>query len=221
MNIPDHLLPAAWSWLFALLSAAVLVAGFRQGSLKALAEPWRLNLLLGACVGLIFLWSMATGVKPGLNFHVLGATALTLMFGWQLALLALAIVSVGVTVAGLAGWEALPANFVLMGALPVLVSQGIFRVVDRRLPNHFMIYVFVCAFFGAAVTMAVTGLGISLVMSLSGAYTWDYLATQYLPYFVLMGWSEAMLTGMGITLMAVYRPLWLATFDDERYLQNH
>jgi uncharacterized membrane protein len=36
-----------------------------------------------------------------------------------------------------------------------------------------------------------------------------------------MGWSEAMLTGMAVSLMAVYRPAWVSTFDDARYLQNH
>jgi uncharacterized membrane protein len=33
-----------------------------------------------------------------------------------------------------------------------------------------------------------------------------------------MAWSEAFATGMLITLMVVYRPAWVATFDDRRYL---
>jgi uncharacterized membrane protein len=227
MNLPDHLLPSSWYWLSHLATLLVLGFALRGSVLSALREPWRLNLLLGACVTLMVLWSIQTGVKPGLNFHVLGATALTLMFGWRLALLALGIVTVGTTLAGInvagnaMGWQALSINFLLMGALPVAVSQGIFRFVDRRLPNHFMIYVFLCAFFGAALAMAGTGLGATLVMTLSGAYALDYLSSQYLPYFVLMGWSEAILTGMGVTLMAVYRPAWVCTFDDARYLQSH
>lgn len=35
-----------------------------------------------------------------------------------------------------------------------------------------------------------------------------------------MAWSEAVLTGMAITLMAVYRPAWLMTFSDQRYLHK-
>ena len=31
--------------------------------------------------------------------------------------------------------------------------------------------------------------------------------------------SEAVLTGMAVTLMAAYRPSWLVTFDDQRYLK--
>ena len=141
MNIPDHLLPPAWYWLSHVVAAAVLVLAVRRAPLGSLWENWRLNLLLGACVTLMALWSIKTGVKPGLSFHVLGATALTLMFGWPLALLALALVTLGATLAaaagGLSAWQALSINFLLMGALPVAVSHGIFRFVDRRLPNHF------------------------------------------------------------------------------------
>jgi uncharacterized membrane protein len=55
---------------------------------------------------------------------------------------------------------------------------------------------------------------------LSGAYALAYLKTNYLPYYILMGWSEAISTGMAITLMVVYRPEWVATFDDRRYLNG-
>ncbi|MEJ5210840.1 MAG: energy-coupling factor ABC transporter permease [Burkholderiales bacterium] len=221
MNIPDQLLPSAWYWIGHLLAGALLLFALRRAPLAGLAASWRLNLWLGAIVVLMVLWSIKTGVKPGLSFHVLGATALTLMFGWPLALLALALVVLGTTLAGEApAWQALSLNFLVMGAVPVGISQAIYRVVDRHLPNHFMIYVFLCGFFGAALSMAATGLAATAVMAASGTYTLDYLSTHYLPYFVLMGWSEAILTGMAVTLMAVYRPDWVATFDDRRYLHN-
>lgn len=221
MNIPDPLLPVAWLWLAHAGALILLFFTLRGSTLSPLLQTWRLNLLLGACVTLMVLWSIHTGVKPGLNFHVLGATALTLMFGWRIALLGMALVTLGTTLAGLGGWLALSINFLLMGALPVGISQTIFHFVDRKLPNHFMIYVFLPGFFGAALAMAITGLSITLVMALSGAYTIEYLTSEYLPYYILMGWSEAILTGMAVTLMAVYRPAWVSTFDDARYLQNH
>jgi len=33
-----------------------------------------------------------------------------------------------------------------------------------------------------------------------------------------MGWSEAFISGMLVTVMVVWRPQWVATFSDERYL---
>jgi uncharacterized membrane protein len=59
------------------------------------------------------------------------------------------------------------------------------------------------------------------MMALAGVYPLDYLLTQYTPYAVLLvSWSEAFLTGMVVTIMAVYRPQWLETFDDAKYIQN-
>jgi uncharacterized membrane protein len=54
--------------------------------------------------------------------------------------------------------------------------------------------------------------------ALAGAYPLGYLLDEYLPYYLLMAWSEAFATGMLITVMVVYKPEWVATFDDHRYL---
>lgn len=57
-------------------------------------------------------------------------------------------------------------------------------------------------------------------VALSGTYPLDYLLEEYLPYFFLISFSEAFITGMLITMMVIYKPEWVATFDDRRYLQN-
>ena len=53
---------------------------------------------------------------------------------------------------------------------------------------------------------------------MAGAYEWEYLSGEYLPYFLLLAFSEAWLSGMVMTLFVVYRPNWVLTFDDSRYL---
>jgi len=70
--------------------------------------------------------------------------------------------------------------------------------------------------------LTVIGVGIaaSLLLMVAGVYTWDYLAAEYLPYFLLLGFSEAWLSGMVMTLFVVYRPNWVGTFDDASYLAN-
>lgn len=219
MNFPDHLLPELWQWvangLLVLLGLALTRAPWSR-----LRQQETLNLWLGAIVVLMLLWSVKTGVKPGLNFHVLGATALTLMFGPGLAFAALAIVVAAITLAGQAGWSAYSLNLLVMGGVPIAVTHTLFTLVDKRLPNHFFVYVFINAFFGAALAMAATGFTSALVVDLAGLYPFDYLASQYLPYYILMGWSEALLTGMALSLMVVFRPGWVTTFDDARYLNR-
>lgn len=220
MNFPDQLLPAAMVWTSNALALTLLI-------LVAWTSPWRrlirqktFNVWLGMGVGLLLLWSIKTGIRPGLNFHLLGATLMTLMFGARLAMVGLAVVLLGVTLAGMAGWSALGVNWLLTGMLPVTLSYLIYATVDRKLPNHLFVYIFVNAFIGAGAVILGTGLVTTLLLALSGTYASLYLTENYLPYYILMGWSEAMLTGMAVTLMTAFRPTWLSTFSDVRYLKT-
>lgn len=219
MNLPDRLLPEAWYWgghaLFALvLGWALLTAPWRR-----LQDGTQQHVWLGACVFLMVLWSVKTGIRPGLNFHLLGATTIALMFRAQLAIVAVAIVAAGVTLAGNGDWHSLSLNALTMGVLPVLLSYGLYWLADKKLPNHLFVYIFVNAFLGGALAMAATGAVSTLTLSWSGAYSLAYLKEHYLPYYILMGWSEAITSGMAITLLAIYQPDWLGTFDDRRYLK--
>ena len=212
-------LPA--DWLFPLwgLAAILLVILVRRAEWPHLLQKDDLNIFLGATVAVLGLWMIHTGIRPGLSFHLLGATVLTLMFGPWFALL-----SIGLINAALALWNghllAWPVNWLLNGALPVLISWTIFRLVDRKLTNHFFVYIFLNAFFGAALAISVVGLASTGVMALSEAYTLDYLLDNYLPFYLLMAWAEAFSSGMVITVLVVYRPAWIATFDDARYLNR-
>ena len=61
---------------------------------------------------------------------------------------------------------------------------------------------------------------LTALMALSGAYPLDYLLNHYTPYALLISWGEAFTTGMMVTVMVVYRPAWVETFDDVKYIQN-
>lgn len=220
MNFPDGLLPSSWQWFAHLWFVGVLAWSVRAAPWRRLRDNEQLHLFLGMCVALMLLWSIKTGIRPGLNFHLLGATVFTLMFGPWLAIVGLGVVLLGVTLSGMSGWESFSVNGLLMNVLPVTISYSIFRLADSKLPNHFFVYIFINAFVGAAFAMTLTGLAATGVLALAGAYTAEYLASNYLPYFLLMGWSEALLSGMALTLLVVYRPQWVTTFDDARYIRN-
>ena len=220
MNFPDSLLPPLLLWIADALTLLLLFFAVKQAPWARLKNTNLLNVCLGAIVTLMLVWSIKAGIKPGLNFHLLGSTLLTLMFGPWLALAMLSVVLLAVTMAGAAGWASYGLNFLLMAALPVMLSHTLFRMADTRLPNHLFVYIFVNAFIGAGLAMAACGIASTLLLIATGAYSGPYLGTQFLPYFILMGWSEAMLSGMIMTLIVVYRPAWTITFDDERYLKD-
>lgn len=219
MNLPDGLLSMHWLWPGHGLYAVLILSALFTAPWQRLRDAARLHVFLGTCVALMVLWNIKAGVSPGLNFHFLGATLLTLMFGWPLALIAVSVVLLAVTLYGMGGWQAFSMNALLMGALPAGVSFAVWRLADRRLPHNLFIYIFVSGFFGAALSMAATGLASTLLHALSGAYDLDHLLSQYLPYYLLMVFPEAIITGTFIALLAVYRPQWLATYDQHSYLR--
>ena len=219
MNLVSANLSGLWlgaMWLVAALLGGVIATRANRGMLRNRAN---LNVFLGATVAVLALWLIKTGIKPGLSFHLLGATALTLMFRPLFALFGMALVTAAISL-GSGEFAAFAANWLIMGVLPVGLNWAIYRLVDRRLPNHFFIYIFLNAFFGAALAIVLVGLASTLFSYLAGAYTLAYMLREYLPFYMLMAWSEAVSTGMLLTVLVVYRPEWVATFDDHRYLRG-
>ncbi len=217
MHLPDGLLDASWTSLAWAVFVLIAARAAQQAPWRVLGDSARLNAFLGLLVALLLLWHIKAGVKPGLTLHLLGATVLTLCFGWRLAFLGLSLVLVGVTLNGFAGWQALAANALLMAGVGVAVSELIHRLVDRLLPQHVFVYIFCQGFFASALAVFAVGTVSCLFLALAGAYDGEYLREEYLPYFLLLGFSEAWLSGTLTTLLVVYRPDLLANFEDKRY----
>lgn len=218
MDIPASLIPASWLWASLAITLAVIYRLVDQVPWARLTAPTQQNLLLGFVVGLILLWSLKAGVKPGLNLHLLGAMAATLALGPGLATVALGLALAGITLNGSLGWQVWPLNFLLMAVIPVQIARLWLACVERYLPAHFFVFIFVVAFIGSAATVMLQGVVAAAVLAAGGAYSVSFLASDYLPYLMLLGFSEAWLSGAAITVLVVYRPDWVAAFDDRRYL---
>ncbi len=230
MNINPLFFSHFWLITGALAYAGVLLLALRAAPWWRLKNPDDLNVLLYAILGVFFLWVLNADIPARqslteLNFHLLGATLMTLMFGWAFAILAMSVALTTVTLMTSHGdisslltlpWEALATSVV-----PVLISYRLFRLVDRRLPNHFFIYIFICAFFGAALSMAGAIITTSGIHYLSGSLSVTRLTDTYLPYGLILMLPEAFINGMLMTVFVAYRPEWVSTFDDQRYLKGH
>ncbi|AUN94874.1 energy-coupling factor ABC transporter permease [Pseudazoarcus pumilus] len=219
MDLPFELFPLSWHVIAALLTLAALAVAARGIDWRALlASGVRLNLACGLAVVMALLWSLRAGVLPGLNLHLFGAMAACLLLGPRLALFALSLSLGGVAANGAIEWAAWPINFVVMVLVPVLCAHAIRRAVERLLPAHFFVFVFVMAFAGSGLVVLAGGAFATALLALSGAYPWWRLASDYLPYFLLLGFSEAWIGGAVTTMFVVYKPEWVAAFDDRRYL---
>ncbi len=69
---------------------------------------------------------MKAGIHTGMEYHYLGATLLTLMFGWQLAVLGV-MIEVGVLVIrDIIEWQVFAANVFLMGIIPITIAAAVY-----------------------------------------------------------------------------------------------
>ncbi len=218
MNLPAGLLDGSWASAAWLVFAPLLWLAGRQAPWRVLADSARLNAFLGVVVALALFWQLKAGVRPGLSLHLLGATVLTLCFGWALAFIGLSLVLFCVTLNGAAGWQPFAANALLMAGVGIGVSHALHRLIRRFLPRHVFVYIFGNGFFVSALAMMTVGGGSCLLLAAAGTYPGEYLLSEFLPYVFLLAFSEAWLSGMLTTLLVVYRPGLLTSFDDACYL---
>lgn len=222
MNFPEGLFSNDWAFGAFVPLGIVGWWCLRTAPWRRLADSGQFNVWLGAIVTLTLLWSMRAGVLPGLNLHLLGATAFTLMFGRQLAIAGLSVVLAAVTLNGgataLESWQAYALNALVLAVFPCFVADALWRCSERYLPRNFFVYIFFAAFFGAALTVVATGLFAIALLWAAGIYAAEMMFSDYFPSYILLGFAEAWLNGAAITLMLVYFPHWVGTFDDRRYL---
>lgn len=220
MNLPDGLISPPGLWLGYALYFPILAHALWRAPWSRLRENESLHLYLGACVALLVLWTLRADVSPGLTLHLLGATFLTLMFGWRLALLGMSVVILGNTLYGMSGMAAFSLNALVMGAVPVFVSQAMHGAARRFLPRHLFVYLFVPGFFGAAAAAAASTLAASALLLAAGVYPLEHLAEHYLPYILLMLFPEAFVTGACLSYFVVYHPEWVGTYREELYIKG-
>ncbi|MFQ2210075.1 hypothetical protein BFW25_16535 [Aeromonas caviae] len=202
-----------------LLWLVLLAFSLNASLLRTLgAHPLYQHLCLGGAIVLVPLWTLRAGLHEGLEIHFLGLTSLTLLLGWRLALLAPCLTLqllayFGVIPLADIGWQAL-----IGVALPVATSWLLFLGSWAWLPRHLFVYLFVAAFLGGALSISAKVLASALLMGVSGTYSWHTISADYLSIWPLLLFPEALLNGMTMTLLAVYRPHWVNTFFDREYL---
>ena len=214
LSLPDAWTLAAWAVALPLLALAVGRAPWRALAAGPGAQVWPASV-----AALVALWSIRGSAEPHFAFHLSGIAALALSSGPWLALVGGAIV-VAVTFAlGGAPWANAGLAWLAGVAVPAGAALAILRAAERRLPPNFFVYAIVVAFFGGAVSYLATGLAGAAVLVTALGVPPSLAFGDYLIYVGTLAFGEATLTGMLISLAAVYRPAWVATFRADRYFR--
>ena len=219
LHIPVGLMPSIVLWLGNILFLGILLFAAAKVEFRQLLKnkPGQ-HVYFGAMVALLLLWGLKAGVSPGLGFHHLGATLFTLMFGWPLAIFGLAAILLASVLLQHNELMGLGVNGCLSIVIPVLTSYAVLKLSQKFLPDNFFIYIFVIAFFGAGIAVAASRFSSVLLLSLVSAYPDTKIIEESLLYTPLFMFPEMFVTGMLISIFVVYKPDWVITFDDERYI---
>ncbi|MES9848552.1 MAG: energy-coupling factor ABC transporter permease, partial [Candidatus Thiodiazotropha sp.] len=153
-------------------------------------------------------------------FHLLGATVITLMFGWSMAIIMASIALLAVCLNAGIGWQGYVVSFLTVALVPITLSQISLVLVRSWLPRQFFVYVLGNGFFTAWLVGYASGYLAMQLLVLSGAYTMAELEVTVMPFFPLMFFPEALVNGWVITLMVVFCPTWVYSFSDEQYIHG-
>ncbi|MCW8331612.1 energy-coupling factor ABC transporter permease [Photobacterium sp. SDRW27] len=187
---------------------------------KFRAEKDYQHLVLASVVVLFLLWSLRAGIAEGLQVHFLAITVLVLSHGWRIAGLIGSFPLIFLSAIGLVSWQDTGLHALTGVIFPVLFSYAVFLFSYRFMARHLFVYIFVAAFLNGALTMIIHLLLTSGWMYLAGHYSWSYIVDNYLVLLPLLLFPEALINGMAMTLLVVYKPEWVRTFADRDYINS-
>ena len=210
-----------WLQILGTIGLAVLMVWMlRSMTWDEAFVPGRVQHFLLATLVLVVIWSLRAEAVDGLAMHFLGVVAVTLIFGWRLAILMVSLVVVTLALIGIVEPMLAPLTILISGVAPALATWGLLQFSERRLPPHMFIYLYVVGFFGGALSVLVVMATNSLVYGLFTDVAWESIVREYLQYTPLLILPEGVLNGMIITGLVMFRPEWVITYSDARYVDG-
>lgn len=201
---------------FCLLLIAVLV--FNPDfwcDLQQKKVPWH---VAGASICVLALvWQTDATVLDALSIHFLALTTLVLVFGLRLSALLFVLVMALQWLMTTQALEQLLWTLVC-GWLVLGLNYTVYLLCFHYLQRQLFVYLFVGAFLNSA-------LGLVVFMLLQAwlqadQYSSHQLYEGYLIFIPLAALPEALLNGMAMTLLVIYKPEWVYTFYQRIYLSK-
>ncbi len=207
--------PAAVASLVVML-VMLLRAPWRQLA----SQTERQHSLFMAIIGLSLFWLLEVNVIGAVSLHPLVIMSLVMIFGLELGLLAgtLALLLSGL----LQGREllALMLPWAFNVVLASFAAQWVLRLVARLPSRNLFVYMLGAGFLGAMFTVQVAAFGQWLYIALFGPPPLLVIASDYYYLSLLMMFPEGFINGAIMTMMTVFKPHLVKSFDDHRYLDG-
>lgn len=193
------------------LAVALALRPWRALRGAQLLHPWFASLVL-----MPWLWAAQRFMPGGVAVQLSGACLMVLMLGWPLAVLSLVpIAALGAWLGGIAWPQALD-HLAWNGIVTATLALAIGLATRRWLPRHPFVFILGRGFLVTALATVLSGALSALVSPLPPG---SELGSILLGHW-LMAWGEAFATGMLVAIFVAFKPEWLATWSDARYLTD-
>lgn len=219
MLIANEFIPQWLQITTTLITAIMLPACIRFADWQAIIRvPVRQHLIYASLVFLVLLWLISVRHIEGLLLHFAGITTVTLLVGWRFTLLTGALATIAYTL--LCGQEiaAAPLAWLLSVVVPASLSRLLVHHLQGIQFRNLFIYLLGAGFGGgvlSAIGMSVAGLA---VLSLIGQTDRVSYALENWPLIALIAFPEGFINGMVLSMIVVWYPDTVKTFDSVKYL---
>lgn len=204
---------------FVLLLSLHAMWRIRWGVLRA--HPHTLHIFFAASLILTLLAMMRIGTQNGLALHLSGMTAATLIMGRRLALLAGCLAQIFLAILGWHSASVLGVHGVVQVVLPVYISYGFCRLLQKFLPHNPFIFTLGAGFFGGILALAGVMLATALVAYAGGLYPAEVIWDKYLKFLPVIIYPEGFLNGVIITAMVAFHADLISAFNPKSYFNTH
>lgn len=187
---------------------------------RLLRQPLLQALFVGALLTLTVLWQLKAELPDLPAVHFLGVTTVTLLLGLRLTVVLIPLALMLPPLAALAFGKPWPdielqlLNWLVL-TLVAVQSYCCYLLVNHKLPQHLFIAIFVSGFLNSLLSallfVALLTLGFFGVLGAGQ----DSQISEFLLVMPLLAMPEALLNGMALTLLLVYRPHWVAAFKQQ------
>jgi len=209
---PFELVAVGWLMFVAALLAALRSPQRVVPRSDAVEHAW-----LGGAVFVSLLWmaQIRLGGAPALG--MLGSALYALVFGYSRGLLGLALALVLHTALAGGSWLGLGIDGVLLAVVPSAVATMLRQQIERRLPRNPFVFMIGNGMFSTLAAIATARLAQIAVSWLTGTLHPALPLETYLGAALLLAWSEAIVSGMLLSALVVFRPQIVLTFREELY----
>jgi uncharacterized membrane protein len=213
------------SWL-GLSIGIFLIALYTSSPKVFLSNPLKL-LSITALIFLAIAWNISPefpGQEPGkfygLIFHFYGASLLTAMFGPSIALVILFPVA-------LLGIYAVQGNimeasqqYFFVCAVPVAFSYLSILLIKKFIPKHLFILILGNGYVAAFASTIFSGIALLVAQQLLGHISNNFDFEGWLLALIIIAFMEGSLSGMLLAIFLIFRPHWVATYNEESYMNR-